>query len=84
MRDGYNGWTNYETWRVHLEIFDGYDPDGQAMTADSAREIVEEYIEMTSQEGIARDYALAFVQGVDWDEIARHINETWELTDADA
>jgi hypothetical protein len=19
----YNGWTNYETWRVNLEIFDG-------------------------------------------------------------
>lgn len=84
MRDGYNGWTNYETWRVHLEVFDGYDPDGQEMTADSAREIVGEYIEMTSQEGIARDYALAFVQSVDWDEIARHINETWELTDATA
>jgi hypothetical protein len=84
MRGGYNGWKNYETWRVHLEIFDGCDPDGQAMTADSAREIVEEYIEMTSQEGIARDYALAFVQGVDWDEIARHVNETWELTGADA
>ena len=23
---GYNGWTNYETWRVNLEMFDGYDP----------------------------------------------------------
>ena len=22
----YNGWTNYATWRVNLEIFDGYDP----------------------------------------------------------
>ena len=21
----YNGWTNYETWRVNLEIFDGFD-----------------------------------------------------------
>lgn len=84
MRDGYNGWTNYETWRVHLEVFDGRDPDGQAMTADSAREMVEEYIEMTSQEGIARDYALAFVQGVNWDEIARHVNGVWDLTEATA
>ena len=23
----YNGWTNYETWRVMLEIFDGYETD---------------------------------------------------------
>ncbi len=22
----YNGWTNYETWRVNLEVFDGFDP----------------------------------------------------------
>ena len=22
----YNGWTNYATWRVNLEIFDGFDP----------------------------------------------------------
>jgi len=22
----YNGWTNYVTWRVNLEIFDGMDP----------------------------------------------------------
>jgi hypothetical protein len=21
----YNGWTNYATWRVNLEIFDGFD-----------------------------------------------------------
>jgi hypothetical protein len=22
----YNGWANYETWRVHLEFFEGMDP----------------------------------------------------------
>ena len=22
----YNGWTNYATWRVNLEMFDGCDP----------------------------------------------------------
>lgn len=25
----YNGWTNYATWRVNLEIFDGYDCDAE-------------------------------------------------------
>ena len=23
--DRHNGWTNYATWRVNLEIIDGYD-----------------------------------------------------------
>jgi len=23
MTDSYNGWTNYATWRVNLEMFDG-------------------------------------------------------------
>ena len=23
MTDKYNGWTNYATWRVNLEMFDG-------------------------------------------------------------
>jgi hypothetical protein len=27
MSNEYNGWTNYETWRVNLEIFDGFDMD---------------------------------------------------------
>jgi hypothetical protein len=30
----YNGWTNYATWRVNLEMVDGYDPDGQAVSAE--------------------------------------------------
>jgi len=25
MENTYNGWTNYETWRVNLELFDGWD-----------------------------------------------------------
>ena len=29
----YNGWTNYATWRVNLEMFDGFEPDG-TMEAD--------------------------------------------------
>lgn len=24
--DTYNGWTNYATWRVNLEMFDGMSP----------------------------------------------------------
>ena len=69
METGYNGWTNYATWRVNLEVFDGSD---MHWCATSAREYVEELIEDTTQPGIARDYALAFLADVNWHEIAEH------------
>ena len=76
----YNGWANYATWRVNLEVFDGqsiedfnlqhetpYDA-GQAL-----KEYVEETIEISTTEGIARDYAYAFLSDVNWQEIAQHM-----------
>jgi hypothetical protein len=72
----YNGWTNYATWRVNLEMFDGYEG---TLSADTAREIVEEYIEGSSVEGLARDYALAFISDVNWHEIAAHYQEEVEV-----
>lgn len=69
MDNKYNGWTNYATWRVNLELFDGSD---QFWTAESAREFVEEIIDSTTPEGVARDYALAFLSDVNWHEIAAH------------
>jgi hypothetical protein len=67
----YNGWTNYATWRINLEIFDGLD---QVWDADEARQYVEDYIHASSS-GIARDYALAFIADVNWHEIASHYQE---------
>ena len=71
----YNGWTNYATWRVNLELFDGSD---QFWSADSAREFVEEIIYESTPEGVARDYALAFISDVNWYEIAEHYEENDE------
>lgn len=79
----YNGWTNYPTWRVNLEIFDGYETD-YPVDADGCREMVEEIIYSTTPEGLARDYALTFLQSVDWREIADHVNEANDLTEAEA
>ena len=67
-----NGWTNYETWRVNLEFFDGTDCE---FTADSAKESAESYIEETTEPGFARDLALAFLSQVNWQEIAAHYQE---------
>lgn len=80
----YNGWTNYATWRVNLEIFDGIDPREMGWTcvdefelAPVLREYAEELIEMTAPKGLARDYAMAFVDNVNYREIATMMLETY-------
>jgi len=80
----YNGWTNYATWRVNLEIFDGQDPEGFDLTQDAynlgrdLKDYAEELIDATSNEGLARDYALAFLSDVNWREIAEYLIEAYE------
>ena len=76
----YNGWTNYETWRVNLEMFDGYDasdcPGLDAYTlGQEFKAIAEATIEGSGPPGFARDYALAFLSDVNWREIASHYTE---------
>ena len=71
----YNGWTNYETWRVNLEIFDGWETDGQKACPESLQDIAEEFVDMSAEDGLAKDYAMAFLGAVNWFEIAEHINE---------
>lgn len=73
----YNGWKNYETWRVNLEMFDGMDHEElRGMDRYSAglhlRDWAENYIEETTNSGLGRDWALAFLQPVDWWGIADH------------
>lgn len=89
MDTRYNGWTNYATWRVNLEVFDGIDPRDWGHSADDCaglaswvREYAEEVIEQSSQPGLARDYALAFLSDVNWREIAEHMVDAY--ADADA
>ena len=47
----YNGWTNYATWRINLEMFDGWDSDGQEVTADSLQEIAEDHLSFEIDDG---------------------------------
>ena len=72
----HNGWTNYETWRINIELFFGlyYDMDGEKVTAESCKEYAEEVVS-ESGEGLALDYARAFIASVNWQEIADHLNE---------
>jgi hypothetical protein len=72
----YNGWTNYPTWRVNLEIIDGTDEiwkDYESLggVAEAMEEYVEEILEQSGK-GLALDYARSFIGNVNWLEIASH------------
>jgi hypothetical protein len=80
----YNGWTNYATWRVNLEIIDGIDArdmwprevrdDDAYSLSKQLEEYAEEVVSGYGQvEGLAMDYARAFLSGVNWYEIAEHL-----------
>ena len=86
----YNGWSNYATWRVNLEIFDGMEhdltnyieegeePDAYEF-AHALEELADEIIfagmgyDERRSSSLAQDYARAFLQDVNWYEIAKHI-----------
>ena len=69
----YNGWTNYETWRVNLEFFNGGDWEGWEPGA--MREAVEEMIDDAEPFNLVIGWARAFIDAVDWNEIWRAYNE---------
>lgn len=88
MTDRYNGWTNYETWRIQLEVIDGMtledfgfelrDVDTDEV-ADAERlagivaDMVREVVLRDVPEGLALDLALSFINQVDFMEIAEHL-----------
>jgi hypothetical protein len=87
----YNGWTNYATWRIALEIFDGLNPIedwgleidergaddeyAKEQLAEALENYAEELVSQTAPEGLALGYALAFMSNVNWYEIASHMLE---------
>lgn len=87
MTDGkYNGWANYATWRVNLEMFDGYDgaSDNDMDAYDlgqSLRDMAEQTITEDAR-GLALDYALAFLDEVNWREIAAAMIEAYREEEA--
>ena len=84
--ENYNGWSNYATWRVNLELVDGNDGlleseyESISYLADSIKETCYEYIESSNiapdcnkVDNILLSYASAFMSDVNWYEIAEHI-----------
>lgn len=75
----YNGWTNYATWRIALEWFGGNNPfehiDDASHLAIKLQNYVSESLEnmVGERNNLALDYAMAFVDDVNWYEIAEHL-----------
>ena len=82
MNKEYNGWTNYATWRINLEIIDGIEID-TITCAEYIKEYVEDVVfsqyELGNGSHLIEDYARAFVSEVNFYEIAQRINEELEL-----
>ena len=100
MENKYNGWTNYATWRVNLEMFDGLDPrehfsdydssmEGMHVLAESLQAYAEDYIiynHESASNSLMADYARAFLSDVNWKEIAAHMIDDYpqETEEAEA
>jgi hypothetical protein len=89
----YNGWTNYATWRVNLEVFDGIDPRdmwAQEVAGDSAYDLavqleefalnfIGDHVDDTSPNGTVEGWARAFIADVNWLEIAEHMMDAYRV-----
>ena len=85
----YNGWTNYATRRVHRDIFDcmnlaewNLDRFDIFELADWLKEYAGEIIEEAAQPGLARDYAMAFLSDVNWNELAQTARDDYAANNA--
>ena len=88
-KETYNGWSNYATWLVNLEMVDGmfhewsrYNGEEPFKNIPALAEYIKEDCEQTieidgSDTLIAHSYALAFLSDVNWYEIAKHVAEDY-------
>jgi hypothetical protein len=84
----YNGWTNWETWKVNLELLDGLDASDlniEHYTQDEyyeAGQVIEEYVgELISMEyntdGFVSGIVRGFLSDVNWSELAKMFIDQW-------
>ena len=87
----YNGWTNYETWRVNLEIFDGWNADqlDSLTMGDSynlSQQLKDYAIDLLAMDcndqSIAYSYALAFLDAADFRQIAQAMIDNHKTQEA--
>lgn len=69
----HNGWTNYATWRINLEIFDGSYEEFSLFDPDQLKEYVEDILEDGCSNDLTLSYAQAFLSDVNFYEIEEAI-----------
>jgi hypothetical protein len=81
----YNGWANYPTWRVNLEILGDIQWVEEEIEILSV-EMLEDYVEnavfenngISGHLGLMENYARAFLANVDYREIYESIMENYQ------
>jgi len=74
----YNGWTNYETWKVNLEMGISDNEHMANWDAEAIEEWAYEYVNEEST-GIANDLARSVLREVNWEEISQHLREAYGI-----
>ena len=83
IKNDYNGWTNYATWRINLELFSDMEVTDYFDELPTT-EMLEDYVENvvfdhSGNMGLMEDYARAFLCNVNYHEIYDHIKDDYEL-----
>ena len=86
MKNNYNGWTNYATWRINLNILGDIQWVEEEIEVLN-EEMLEDYVEnavfenngISGHLGLMEDYARAFLNDVNYREILEHILEDYKL-----
>ena len=74
----YNGYTNYATWRINLEILDGMEWE-EPTSAEALQDLVEEIVfEGSDIDTLQSGYANAFLSDVNYYELSNFINEEFD------
>ena len=74
----YNGWTNFSTWKVNLEILGDMEFEEQ-VSADYLKDLVEEIVfEGSDINTLQSGYAQAFLSDVNFYELSNSINEEFD------
>ena len=77
----YNGYDNYATWKVQLEIL-GYIEFDEPVTTDILKKIVEDEVFVFKKE-LMENYARCFLSDVNYYQLKRFINEELEENKTD-
>jgi len=82
----YNGWSNYPTWRINLEILGDIqwvEEEIEILDEDMLKEYVENAVfennGITGHLGLMEDYARAFLANVNYREIYESIKLDYEI-----